>query len=148
MRTRTLLLLAVLCGLAILVAGGIKLLTVSEEADAADLPIGATASAGDLSVTVLSAVERDGRMIVEVRVGGTDDPSGLEGFTLLVGGEEPMPVDRGVDLEGASPCDSITVDEQTCDLVFDIGDPASDLRVLRLRRGEDQRRWALTAASG
>jgi hypothetical protein len=140
MRTRTLLILAVVCGLAILVAGGVRLLSISDDTTSADLPIGATAAAGDAAVTVLSAVEADGRLVVEVRIGGVDDPDGLAGFVLLAGAQLPVDV-------GATPssCAELTIAETTCDLAFDVSGVVGDARVLRFRRGEDEVRWSLAS---
>lgn len=143
MRTRTLLLLAVVCGLAILVAGGIQLLRISggESADADDLAIGDTASAGDAEVTVLAAEEVAGELVVTVRVGGVDDPAGTDGFTLVVTGDVLRPL-----APGDGDCVGITVASVSCDLRFDTSDVEGSARILLLRRGEDQRRWALAGS--
>jgi hypothetical protein len=142
MRTKTLLVLAVVCGMAILLAGGIQLWRIIDEPPATpDLAIGARGTAGDLYVTVQSAVEQDGLMRVELRLGGVDDPEGLQGFSLLVQGKvlEPLSADQA----GGSACRTVTVTEQTCSLVFGTASVDGTLRVLRLRRGEDQQRWTL-----
>jgi hypothetical protein len=132
MRTRTLLLLAVLCGLAILVAGSVQLLRLTTDGSAvADLTIGDAASAGDLTVTVES----------QVRLGGVADDAGADGFRLVVpdGVLEPLPVTQA----GAGACGAITVEPQQCTLVFGTAAAHGTPRVLLLRRGEDQRRWTL-----
>ena len=138
MRTRTLLLLAVGVGLLILVAGTIQLLRVDDSSSADDLTIGEEARAGDLEVTVLSADERDGSMVIAVRVGGVDDPAGFDDFALLGGAivpaEEP---------HAAGECGAWTETAQTCVLTFDTSDLPDGPRVLRVRRGEDQRRWVV-----
>ena len=143
MRTRTLLLLAVACGLVILVAGGIQLWRFAGDSEGTedDLPIGASASAGDLDVTVLAAEEADGLMRVTVRLSGVDDPAGLDDFRLIVAEDliEPLTADQA----GAGACAAFTVDEQTCDLVFGTAQVDNDIRVLLVRRGEDRHRWAL-----
>jgi hypothetical protein len=142
MRTRTLLLLAVLCGLAILVAGSVQLLRLTTDGSAvADLTIGDAASAGDLTVTVESAAETDGFMRVQVRLGGVADDAGADGFRLVVpdGVLEPLPVTQA----GAGACGAITVEPQQCTLVFGTAAAHGTPRVLLLRRGEDQRRWTL-----
>jgi len=140
MRTRTLLLLAVVCGLAILLAGGVQLLrlTNSESADAEDLRIGETSSAGDATVTVVSATEDAGVLTVSIRAGGVDDPTGTDGFTLVVTGDVLRPL-----APGDGDCDGLTEAVVTCDLRFDTSDVEGRTRVLLLRRGEDQRRWSL-----
>jgi hypothetical protein len=143
MRTRTLLLLAVSCGLVILVAGGIWLLRLdgASEAGSVTFRIGDTAQAADLRITVLSATERDATMEVEVRTSGVDDQRGFESFTLLTA-DVLSPVDPGDDPNG---CRATTVAEQTCTLRFDTSAaPTEGVRVLVVRRGEDVRRWSLT----
>lgn len=144
MRTRTLLLLAIVCGLAILVAGGVQLLRLASDEDASsgDLAIGQTAEAGDLDVTVVAAAETDGLMRVTVRLRGVDDDGGLDGFRLIVSGGlvEPLTAAQA----GSGACAAFTVAEQTCDILFGTADAAGEARVLILRRGEDQHRWDLT----
>ncbi len=143
MRTRTLLLLAVACGLVILVAGGLQLLRFAgNERDAeGDLAIGASAEAGDLDVTVLAADETEGLLRVTVRVSGVDDPAGLDGFRLIVAEDllEPLTADQA----GDGACAALTVAEQTCDIVFGTAQVDNDIRVLLVRRGEDRHRWEL-----
>lgn len=141
MRTRTLLLLAVSCGLVILVAGGIWLLRLDDGGSApTTFRPGDTAQAGDLRITVLSATESDGRMVVDVRTSGVDDPLGFDDFKLLTG-DLLDPVDPGDDPAG---CRTVTVAEQTCTLTYDTSAAEGEgLRVLVVRRGEDVRRWAL-----
>jgi hypothetical protein len=143
MRTRTLLLLAVACGLVILVAGGIQLWRFAGESEGTedDLPIGASASAGDLDVTVLAAEEADGLLRVTVRLSGVDDPAGIDDFRLIVAEDliEPLTAAQA----GDGTCADFTVAEQTCDLVFGTAQVDNDIRVLLVRRGEDRHRWAL-----
>jgi hypothetical protein len=143
MRTRTLLLLAVVCGLVILVAGSLQLLRVIGDTDtpAGDLAVGDSARAGDLDVTVLDADEADGLLRVNLRLEGVDDPAGLDGFRLIVSGELLAPLTAEQAGDGA--CTSLTVEAQTCDLVFGTAEANGDVRVLLVRRGEDQHRWNL-----
>lgn len=145
MRTRTLLLLAVSCGLVILVAGGIWLLRLdgADEPGSVTFGIGDTAQAGDLRITVLGATERDGTMEVEVRTSGVDDARAFEAFTLLTA-DLLSPVDPGDDPAG---CRATTVAEQTCTLQYDTSAaPTDGVRVLVVRRGEDVRRWSLVTS--
>jgi hypothetical protein len=143
MRTRTLLLLAVGCGLAILLAGGIQLYRLSgdQESTTTQLAIGAAGRAGDLRVTVVGGVERDGLMRVEVRLSGVNDPAGLDDFRLVVNGGPIEPLAPAQAGDGA--CDGFTVNEQTCSLVFGTAEVEGSARVLLLRRGEDTLRWVL-----
>jgi hypothetical protein len=142
MKTRTLLLLAVAVGLLILIAGTIQLLRIDDSGSSAhDLAIGDSAKAGDLEVTVVSAVERDGVMFVTVRTRGVDDPAGVEDFALVGIGAAVKPT--AAEAVGDRACRGLTEAEQTCTLAFATADLDGSTRVLLLRRGEDQRRWSL-----
>ena len=55
MKTRTLLLLAVTCGLVILLAGSFKLFLITEKSPPAHLSVGQSGTIGDMKVTVVSA---------------------------------------------------------------------------------------------
>ena len=132
------------CGLVILVAGGIQLLRVSDgaaTATASDLAIGDSATAGDMRVTVEAAEESDGTMRVRVRIAGVDDPQGRDSFRLVVPGAAlvALPPQQS----GPGSCATMAVDGQQCMLVFATADVEGSARVLLLRRGEDQRRWNL-----
>jgi hypothetical protein len=141
MRTRTLLILATVCGLAILIAGGIQLIRVGGDSGSDDLAIGQRARAGDLSVRVVRASEIDGFMRVELEIGGVDDDGALDDFRLVVPGEALAPLDA--DDAGDGACRTVTVAEQACALVFGTADVDGSARVLLVRRGEDQHRWVL-----
>lgn len=136
MRTRTLLLLAVTCGLLILVAGGIQLLRVSSSDQRATLAIGDTARAGDVTVTVLAARQVGTAVTVHVRLGGVDDPSGIAGFTLSVPGSVLL-----VDGSSSSRCQAITVAPSECDLTFTSSTSTASSKLLVFRRGEDHPVW-------
>lgn len=143
MRTRTLLILAVCCGLAILLAGSIQFFRLAGGGDDVpdDLAIGAAATAGDLDATVLSAAERDGLLRVTVELAGVDDPEGLVNFRLIVGDDVLEPLTPAQAGDGA--CAGFTEAAQTCDLVFGTAQVENDIRVLLLQRGEDRVRWDL-----
>ena len=66
MRTRTLLLLAVTCGLAILIAGTVQILRLAGQDTQPILAIGDTGTAGDANVTVTAFEEVDGVTTVTV----------------------------------------------------------------------------------
>jgi hypothetical protein len=145
MRTRTLLLLAIGCGLVILLAGGIQLLRVSGDSPAGvDLAVGDTAKAGDMEVTVLSAAEQSSTMVIQVRVGGVDDPAGIDDFRLIVPGAALAPETVADTPSGSvDACGEVDVELQTCSLTFSTAEVQGSARVLLLRRGEDRRRWVL-----
>jgi hypothetical protein len=142
MRTRTLLLLAVACGLAVLVAGLIALLRIDrQDTTTRRVAVGELASAGDLEVTVVSAAEADGLMRVTVRFGGVDDAAVLDYVRLVVPGALIAPLSSAQAGDGA--CAVATEREQECELVFGVAAVDGSARSLLVRRGEDQLRWDL-----
>lgn len=145
MKTRTLLLLAIGCGLAILLAGGIWLLRLVDAPEAAPpLKVGESGQAGDLVATVEAIHEQDGVLRVEMALSGVEDPDVLDGFRLsiLEGLVEPDP--DPVTTDDLAPCRAATLAEQSCVLVFDIGETDGSTRLLLLRRGEDRLSWDLS----
>lgn len=142
MRTRTLLILAVCCGFAILLAGGIQLLRIANQESADDEyhAVGDAVEIGDLTVVVESFSEVGGVARVEVRVGGVDDVDGTAEFRLVVPEAALEPNGRG-----DRACGATTVAEQSCELAFGVADAAGGSRILLYRRGDEVARWELTA---
>jgi hypothetical protein len=142
MKTRTLLLLSVGTALAILLAGGVFLLQLAAQDDAAELAeIGNPARVGDVTVTVLGADETGGIMAVDVEIGGLDDADGIDTFRLVTGDRRLAPLHAG---DGASGrCASITVRTTVCRIDFDVSATETSSRVLVMRRGDDQTNWRL-----
>ncbi|MEQ1702281.1 MAG: hypothetical protein ABMA25_19390 [Ilumatobacteraceae bacterium] len=140
MRTRTLLLLAVTCGLAILLAGGIQLLRLSnQKPQAALLVVGGTGKAGDAVVTVVDADTVGGAFVVTLDLSGVDDADGLDGFTLVGVGNVVKPLPP----EGADACTGFTVEHVECTLTFPDDGFANEDRQLLFERAEDRVRWKL-----
>ena len=138
MKTRTLLLLALVCGTAILLAGGVMLFQLTGESDLADpTPVGEPALVGDMTVIVEDVDETTGELEVLLRIGGVDDPDGGSGFRLIASGRPVLPT--------ASPelCGLTTVAEQVCSLHFDVPSADGSSRVLFYERGDEQARWVL-----
>jgi hypothetical protein len=135
-RTRTLLLLAVACGLAILAAGVVQLLRIAGQDEPAPAArIGEQVEVGDLTVTVEGYAERDDRAVVDLELGGVEDPDGTDDFRLVVPGVSLSPSD--------DECGGTTVAQRACSLTFDLTDTAGSSRVLIYRRGDEQARWEL-----
>lgn len=145
MRTRTLLLLAVACGAAILAAGAalfLRLAGQDEPVDAAQ--VGEEVTVGDLRAVVESFDDGAERVEVLVTLGGVADPDAIDGFALVTPAGAVAP-----DASAASdppPCQGVTVADQRCTLVFVLPADPGTTRVLVLRRGEEQRRWDLVTA--
>ena len=142
MRTRTLLILAAVCGLLILLAGGLKLFQVaSDPAEVETLAVGEESLIGDMTVAV-TAIDRTGdATVVSVRLSGVTDADAVAGWRLWGDG-------------AGTPLEPLRVDETTCDdavvpatgaiecvLVFSAVDTLQS--VIYLRAG-DQRQWAPT----
>lgn len=136
MRTRTLLLLAIGCGLLILLAGGIQLLRVGGQQPTAKLLVtGQPGTAGDVSVELVSSSIGAANLVAVVRVGGTDDPEGLNGFKL-VGPGKALSVTT-------SDCRGISVDPNDCTLTFATAGMQGTYRQLNFERADQQLRWVL-----
>jgi hypothetical protein len=138
MRTRTLLLLAIGCGLAILLAGGIQLWRLANQATpAAPLAVGQSGIAGDASVQVVSYAVHGATGVVTVTIGGVADAAGLQGFTLVTPGKALAL------LPGAGTCDGITVAPVTCTLGFSLDGVTGIDRQLVFQRADERVRWKL-----
>lgn len=136
MRTRTLLLLSVLCGTAILLAGALQLARIARNDPSTVLSIGDTGGAGDAEVEVVSYREADGRAEVEVRISGVDDPAGLDDFRLRAPNALVAP-------SSDSTCPGLTLAATRCVVTFDARTLEATDRQLVLQRGEDRVVWRL-----
>ena len=140
MKTRTLLLLALACGVAIMAAGAVLLVQLSRQADAAPpVPIGVATEVGDMRVVVDEAVERDGVLDVTVTIGGVDDADGASGFRLIASGRAAEPEAT----PATGRCTETTIDQQRCTIRFDVSGAGGESRVLFYERGDDRARWVL-----
>ena len=130
MRTRTLLLLAVGCGLLILLAGSIQLLRIAMQDDTELLGIGDTGTAGEASVTPLEyrPDSEEGFEAVQVDLSGLGGPEGLDGFSLRAPGERFVVADELTTCDGRSDVD------ETCWLSFATGELAAGGSISRVRR--------------
>lgn len=136
MKTRTLLLLSVTCGLAILIAAALFFLRLSNEpAPAPALSVGDSAQLGDAVVVVESYEVADDAILVTVTLSGVDDPDGVDGFTLIAPGKA-LSVD-------ASQCAGFTVEPTTCVLRFDGSGLEGTDRQLLFQRAAEHVRWRL-----
>ena len=142
MRTRTLLILAVCCGFAILFAGGIQLLRIAnqESSDVEFSELGERVQVGDMTIVVESFTEADGVATIAVRIGGVDDDDGATDFRLGVAGEV-----IAANRSGDAACGATTLAEQTCILRFSVADAAGGTRILVYERGDEDARWELSA---
>ena len=140
MKTRTLLLLALACGVAIMLAGAVFLVQLSGQDDVEPpVELGDVATAGDMTVAVVGADESGGFLDVTVRIGGVADADGAGGFRLIASGRAVEPVPGAVD----GGCGPTTTAQQSCVVRFDVSGADGVSRVLFYERGEDGVRWVL-----
>lgn len=138
MKTRTLLLLALACGVAIMLAGAVLLFQLSTQDDVEPpVALGTEAIIGDMAVVVDAATESGGALDVTIQIGGVDDPDGAAGFRLIASGRAVEPI------AGDDVCGATTVAVTTCTLRFDVSAADGASRVLFYERGDDGVRWVL-----
>ncbi len=141
MKTRTLLLLALACGVAIMLAGAVFLFQLATQDEVAEpVPLGEPVEVGDMTVIVDSAVDAGGALDVSVRIGGVDDPDGADGFRLIASGRPLLPdsAARG------GLCGRTTDTVTECLVRFDVSSADGDSRVLFYERGDESARWVLS----
>ncbi|MBU3704449.1 MAG: hypothetical protein FGM42_08795 [Ilumatobacteraceae bacterium] len=138
MSTRKLILTALICGLAILIAGGVKLIQVANDEVAVEvLAFGDEATLGDMTVSVLDVDRRDDATLVTVTMTGVDLASGAaDGWRLLADGRVQEPAISSA----ADACTAVTAGSPTrCTVAFEAVESAAT--VAYVRAGE-QRQWA------
>ncbi len=144
MKTRTLLLLAVTCGLVILVAGSIKLFLLTDTKAPAHLAVGQSTTIGDMTVKVVSSQRRDDLILVSVELVGVDDVDGATTWVFGAGTSASLsPVAAPPD---AGPRCALTkaIEPITCVLAFRT---TASLGVLRYERAHEHRYWDIGGAS-
>jgi hypothetical protein len=136
MKTRTLLMLAMACGLAIMLAGAVFLFQLSTQDDLAPpIELGEQTRVGDMSVTIMAATERDGVLSVTIEIGGTPDDQPADEFRLIASGRAVSVAD--------TTCAPAATGPQACLVSFDVSAADGVSRVLFYERGDDQARWVL-----
>jgi hypothetical protein len=136
MKTRTLLLMSVICGLAILLAGGVLLVQIVNRADVLEpSPLGTTVRVGDMIIIVESSREIAGGHEVDLVIGGVDDPEGSAGFRMIAAAR-PAPL--------ITDCGPIEIAPRSCTLVFEVSGSQGS-RQLFYDRGDKSARWVLVA---
>jgi hypothetical protein len=145
--TRKLIAVALLCGLAILVAGGLQLLRISDRSGRTVevLEEGQSTTVGGVQVQVVSSLRTSDALGVSVRVGAPGDGTSvpLSSFTLLVGGE----LERAMPGSASSSCPDpvpLTPTLTACDVAFPSGEGTA---TLSFSHGGQQRLWHLDPVS-
>lgn len=140
MSTRKLILTALVCGLLIMVAGGVKLFEVANDTATAQVhKFGDLRTLGDMSVTVLSVSQEATATVVTVTMKGVEGASATEGWRLLAGGKVQTPLITPPNGIGV-PCATTSAATVTkCAVVFPVSD--GSVTVAYLRAGQ-QAEWA------
>jgi hypothetical protein len=136
MSTRKLIFTALVCGLAIMLAGGIKLFQVAtDDTEVVIHRFGVEQTLSDMTVTVSDVEQRDAMTAVTVVLRGVDNGDPVEGWRVLAGGEVLSPLSRQSETCRAT----VLVTNVTCVVEF----PATtgSVTVAYIRAGE-QSQWS------
>ncbi len=137
MKTRTLMLMALGCGLAIMLAGAVFLVQLTTQDDPPPpLDLGGSAIVGDMTVSVDAVSELDGVLTVTVTLQGAADDAPHDDFRLIASGR-PAAV-------ATTTCAPLSAGSaESCDVTFDVSGADGVSRMLFYERGEQQARWTL-----
>lgn len=137
MKTRTLILWSLVCGVIILVAGSIKLFQVStSESTVEFLAFGEPATVADMDVTVEGFDATATNLLARVTMSGPDGADAREGWRIIAGDRVLSPVD---DADAVDQCTFTGATPVTCVIAFPLVDGTP---VFAYLRAGDQRQWA------
>lgn len=137
MSTRKLILTALVCGLAIMLAGGFKLFQVAtDNVEAVVLDLGTQQTLGDMVVSVTKIDQREDGTFVTVSMRGVEGADGIEGWKLLANGKLNDPVAGDVD------DDCVTKAAQTIDCVVPFVSSVGSSVTVAYQRAGTQSQWA------
>jgi hypothetical protein len=144
--TRRLIALAMLCGLAILVAGGIQLFRIqdSRDSEVVVLAVGESGTVEGVTATVAD-VQRPGPIVLTVDVDAAPGSAGVDdlaaAWLVTSGGDARSPVPVPEEMGDACPGDRLPPGSRaTCLLAFEEGDGDA---FARFRVGERVLVWGL-----
>lgn len=140
MRTKTLILWSLVCGVVILAAGGFKLLQIAaDDASVEFLAAGAGAEVGGATVAAVSLRDEPGATYVTVSMAGMDAGDAVASWRLLALGIVHQP--DSVAAEDGGPCGATVQASATCVLKFPV---TEGTRTVAFLRGGVQRQWTLS----
>jgi hypothetical protein len=146
--TRKLIAVALLCGLAILVAGGIQLFRISDRRGhtVEVLEEGQSATVGGVQVAVVTSTHTPDDVSASIRLGPTPTAVtfGVESFTLLVGGQLERPTNADANPGDCPPL--LLLGDQRVDCLLHFP-PHEGTATLSFSHGGQQRLWHLDPAS-
>jgi len=138
MSTRKLILTALLCGLAIMIAGGIKLFQVASDTKEVEvLALGTPAQLADMTVSVTEISQTMSATFATVTMVGVDGADATEGWRLLAQGSVRAP---SIVNDAPNKC-TVTdaVDTLTCVVAFE---PTDGSVTVAYVRGGAQAQWS------
>lgn len=140
MSTRKLILTALICGLAIMLAGGIKLLQVAtDDAEVVLLSAGEKSTLSDMTVSVESVEVEADMTIVTVTMVGVEDGDAIEGWRVVSDGVVLSPQ---TPTGGDRPWCETTAKSETRTCALSFAATSGAITVAYLRAGE-QTQWSL-----
>jgi hypothetical protein len=135
MSTRKLILTALICGLVIMLAGGIKLFQVAQDKVTVEvLRLGTSQTLSEMTVTVSAVEQLPDETLVTVSMVGVQGADAFEGWRLLAGGEVLAPE---TNVERCSPVSAT----QSTQCVVTFPPSSGSVTVAYLRAGA-QSQWA------
>jgi len=135
MSTRKLILTALVCGLAVMLAGGVKLFQMAtEDVEAVIFSLGTSQTLADMTVSVTGVEQSADATLVTVTMVGVEGTNAAEGWRLLANGTVISPV------LSKSTCRDTTV-ETVATCVVGFPGSTGSVTVAYLRAGE-QSQWA------
>lgn len=142
MKTRTLLLLSVGCGLLILLAGGAKLLQVAtDRTEVPVLDVGETDLIGDMTVAVEAIVADPDGILVDISMAGVPGDAVIDDWRLLGDGSVLEPTGAAGDDRFCSSSTRVPDDGSAvrCTLRFAA---VETVQAVAYTRAGEQRQWA------
>ena len=139
MKTRNLLILAFLCGMAILIAGTVKLFQVATDKQTVTaLSYGETAEMGDVTVRVTDVTATPEATLAHVEIRGVDGDDVGQRWRMIADGTAQAPIALPAG-QGASCADTQVGVDLTCTVAFA---PVEGPFVIAYSRGGTQTNWA------
>jgi len=139
MSTRKLILLALICGVVILIAGTAKLFQTSQKpVEVQLLALGDSVTLGDMTVSVTALRDTADRTLVDVTMVGVTEAQAMDGWKLVASGKVSNPVLLPVG-EGTECTLTKLTEILACTVAFPVSE---DTRTIAYTRAGEIRQWA------
>jgi hypothetical protein len=139
MSTRKLILLALICGVVILIAGTAKLFQTSQKpVEVQLLALGDSVTLGDMTVSVTALRDTADRTLVDVTMVGVTEAQAMDGWKLVASGKVSNPVLLPVG-EGTECTLTKLTEILACTVAFPVSEGT---RTIAYTRAGEIRQWA------